>query len=68
MNEYLNHFVCEIALCELALVIQRCRTDQFSQSFLPAALHLWNLLPSGVYSGGTLSFFKSAMNMCLLNA
>ena len=43
MNGYLNHFVsarntiASAALGELTLVIPRCRTDQFSLSFLPAA-------------------------------
>ena len=74
MNEYLNHFVAvpntgaSAALGELDLVIPRCRTDPFSLSFLPAAVRLWNLLPSGVLSGGTLSFFRSSINLCLLRA
>ena len=48
MNEYLDHFVsarntrASAALGELALVFTRCRTDQFSRSFLPAAVRLWN--------------------------
>ena len=56
MNQHLNHFdaVCNTrasaALSELALVIPRCRNDQFSRSFLPTAGHLWNLLPLGVFS------------------
>ena len=43
MNEYLNNFVAarntraSAALGELALVIPRCRIDQFSRPFLPAA-------------------------------
>ena len=46
MNGYLNHFVAarstraSTALGELALVIPRCRTDQFSRSFVPAAARL----------------------------
>ena len=42
MNEYLNHFLAVLntrassPLGELVLVIPRCRTDQFSRSFLPA--------------------------------
>ena len=43
-----------VALGQLAFVILRCRTDQSSRSFLPAVEHLWYLLPSGVFSGGTL--------------
>ena len=74
MNEYLNRFVAarnittSATLGELALVIPWCKTDQFSQSFLPAAVRLWNILPSGVFSGDTLHSFKSAVNVCLLSA
>ena len=72
MNEYLNKFVAirktraSSALGELALAIRLCRTDQFSRPFLSSTLHLWNLLPAGAFSGGTLSSFKSALNLCLL--
>ena len=74
MNRYLNHFVTarntegSAALCELALIILRCRIDQFSRSFVAAAARLWNFLLSGVCRGGTLSSFKSAVNSCLLRA
>ena len=46
LHEYLHHFVAALntrpsaALCELALVIPWCRTDQFSRSFLPVAMRL----------------------------
>ena len=73
MNEFLNNFVAvrntraSVTLCELGLVISRCRTDQFSLLFLPAAVRcLWNLLPSGVFRGAILNFFKTARNLCLL--
>ena len=65
MHEYLHHFIAtcnaraSAALRELALVIPLCRTDYFSRSFLPAAVCLWNLLSTGVFSGGTLRFLKS---------
>ena len=71
LREYLLHFVAArntgapAALCELTLVISRCRTDQFNQSFLPVAVHKWNWLPSDVFGGGTLSSFKSAKKLCL---
>ena len=74
MNEYLHHFVAtrntrtSAALVELTLAIPHCRIDQFSRSFLPAALCLWNLLSSGVSSGSTFSSFKSAMNLYLQKA
>ena len=74
MNKYLDHFVvarntrASGTLDELALVIQLCRIGQFSWSFLPAAVRLPNLLPSSVFCGGTFSYYKSAMNMSLLEA
>ena len=55
VNEYLHHFVAarnlraSPALCELALGIPRCRTDQFCRSFLPATVRLWSLLPCGCF-------------------
>ena len=52
----------------LALVIPCCRSDQFSRSYLPVAVLIRNLQPSDVFSGGALSSFKSAMNLCLQKA
>ena len=72
MNEYLKNFVAarttraSAALGVLALVIRRCRIYQFSRSFPPAVVRLRNVLPSCVFSGVTLSSFKSAVNSCLL--
>ena len=46
LHEYLHHLVVArnsrvaAALDELAVVISRCRTDQFNRSFLPAAICL----------------------------
>ena len=74
LNGYLNHFVAarnaraSAALSELALVIPCCRTEQFSRLCLTAAVRLWNLLPSGVFSGDIFSSFKSVSNLCLLMA
>ena len=70
MKEYLHYFIAarntiaSAALGELPSLIPGWRTDQFSRSFLPAAVRLWNLLPSGTFSSGTFSSFKSAMNLC----
>ena len=64
VNGYLNHFVAarnttaSTALGELALVISRCRINQFSLSFLPTSVRLGNLLPLSVSSGGTLSLLR----------
>ena len=74
MHEYLHHFVAarntraSAALRELALTILRYASDLVSRSFLAVAVRLWNLMPSGVFGGGTLSSFKSAMNLCLQRA
>ena len=63
MNKYLKHIVAagntraSEALGEMTLVISLCRTDQFNRSFLPAALRLCNVLPSGVFSGDSLLEF-----------
>ena len=63
MNKHPKHFVAarntkaSAALDELTLGIPRCRTDQFSRSFMPAAERLWHVLPSGVFSGGTFELF-----------
>ena len=65
MNGYLNNVLAahntkaSDALGELVLVVPRSRTDQLSRSFLPAAVRLWNLLPSNMFSDGTLSSFSS---------
>ena len=40
-------------------MIPRYRTDQFSRSFLSVAVCIWNLLPSDVFSGDTLSSSKN---------
>ena len=54
MNEYLHYFVAarntraSAAQGEIALVGPRC---SIGQSFLSAAVRLWNLLPSRVISG-----------------
>ena len=61
LKEYLNHYVAarntrtSAALGELALEIPRCKTDQFSRSFLPAALlrALWTC----AYWGLSVIFF-----------
>ena len=74
MNEYRKHLVAarntrgSAALGELVFVIPHSRTDQFSCSILRAAVRQWNVLPSGVFSGGTLGSLKSAVNSYFLRA
>ena len=65
INGYLNYFVAVLnsrpfsATRQLAFVIPCCRIDHFSWSFLPDAVRLWILLPSGVFSGCTLNFLRA---------
>ena len=72
MNKYLKHFIAvrntrASTAQQMVLVFPNCRiTDQFSRSFLPAAVRLWNMLPSGVFSGGNLSSSEITINLCLL--
>ena len=74
MSEYLRNLVAACntraaaTLDEFALRIQRCRTDQFSLSFLSTVVRLWNVLPSGVFTSGTLGSFKSAVDLRLQRA
>ena len=64
MNEYLHNLTVarntrvSVDLGELPLVIPRCRINQFSRSFLPAAVRQWKLVSS----------FKSLTNLCLLRS
>ena len=73
INVYLNYLVTarttktSAALSVYIFVIPRCRLVNLVRHFC-AAVGVWNLLPSGVFSGGTLTCFKSAMNLCLLKA
>ena len=46
-----------VALCELAVVMPRCRIDKFSLR-LPVAVCLWNLLPSDVLSGAPCALLR----------
>ena len=42
------------------------RTSQFSRSFLPAQVRMWNDLPYTVFDTGTLDGFKGAVNRWLV--
>ena len=57
-----------MALATHALVLQvpRARTVQYSRSFVPACIGLWNLLDGSAFSGDGLGDFKSAVNHALL--
>ena len=73
MNEYQKHFVAarstkaSTAVGELALVIPRCRTHQFSRSFLPTAV-VYGTCCRRARLEVALCSVKSAVNLCLLMA
>ena len=46
-------------------MISGCRTDKFNRSRPHVACRMWKSLPTDLFSGGTLSSFKSAINLCL---
>ena len=54
------------ALHPWALVTPRFRTAQFSRSFIPACVRLWNLLSASDFAGDDLGAFKTAVNRTLL--
>ena len=56
-----------VSLHEQALAPVRCRTEQFSRSFVPRSVIAWNSLDASVFAGDDLSAFKSAVNRFLLH-
>ena len=50
------------ALHQHALVPTRCHTGQFSRSFFPACVELWNAFDNSVFAGGGLDSFKLSVN------
>ena len=44
----------------------RCRTSQYSRTFIPLSVSLWNDLASLVFDGVGLAGFKSRANLFLL--
>ena len=42
----------------------RCRTLQYSRTFIPFSLSLWNYLANPVFDGVELAAFKSRANVC----
>ena len=76
LHEYLHHFVAarntraSADLCDLAWVIPRCRTDQFSRSCLPVNSSLSVELAGRrmCLVVAFLSSFKSAMKLSLQRA
>ena len=49
-----------------AFEVPRCRTVQYSRSFIPWSVSLWNDLDDSVFDSGGLSGFKSRANSLLL--
>ena len=54
------------ALHDFVLLAPRCKTVQYSRSFVPACVALWNGLDSSVFDGSNVSSFKSLVNQFLL--
>ena len=48
------------------LDVPRCRTFQFSRSFVPACVQLWNSLDEPCFAGDGVAAFKSLINHSLL--
>ena len=55
------------AMHEWAFASVRCRTDQYSRTFMQAAVKKWNSLSSLVFAADTSCGFKSGTNRFLLS-
>ena len=55
-----------ISMHDYVLSAPRCKTLQYSRSFVPACLTLWNGLSSDVFDGVGLCDFKTLVNRALL--
>ena len=54
-----SHEYCRVELTH--------KTTQYSRTFVPKTIKIWNSLPCTVFTGGTLSCFKSRVNRFLLD-
>ena len=43
-------------------VVGRCSTEQFSHSFVPYSVHVWNSLPNEIVNASNIDIFKSKLN------
>ena len=48
------------------LVVERCLTHQFSRTFVPSSVHLWNSLPDDVVVASSVDVFKYRLNKYLI--
>ena len=55
-----------VAAHDYAFEVPRCRTVQYSRSFIPWSVSLWNGLGCSAFDGVGLSGFKSSVNSLLL--
>ena len=53
------------ALNEFAFESVRCRTNQYSRSFIPAFVDKWNSLGNSVFDGVGIGSFKTLVNRSL---
>ena len=49
-----------------SFAVPRCRTSQYSKTFVPHSVSLWNDLSDPVFDGVRLAGFKSRANFYLL--
>ena len=54
-----------LAIHPHTLVVSRCRTSQYSRSFIPSCVSLWNALDTSDFTGVGLGAFKSSINRTL---
>ena len=62
---YLVH-MCQCGLHSVLWSQPHCRTSQYSRTFIPLSVSLWNDLANLVFDGVGLAFFKSRGNTFLL--
>ena len=43
-------------------VVSRCSTEQFSRTFVPYSVRVWNSLPNDVVNSSSIDIFKSKTN------
>lgn len=55
------------AMHDFVLLTPRCRTVQYTRSFIPACVALWNSLAVSVFEASDVSSFKSLANRFLLS-
>ena len=63
---YLDRMRCALVAHRYTYAPPRCRTLQYSRTFIPFSVSLWNDLANSVFDGVGLAGFKSRANASLL--